>query len=186
MGNKSAPPQGISKNQGETCLGITLLRAKKHAPGEREWPPVGRCKSHPHVLQRAIVSADDMWGGLRDMGGAPSEPSSSGLSLTVRWRPVSSAVSYVISRGPEQRSLLPVLQRAWDKTRLLSLGAREEFPGLYVRTYFPITVPSHSLMRQPDISQQKEKEEALFSYISCGSINCVCWWYPDSMACIQV
>ena len=151
MGNKSALPQGISKNQDETCLRITLLRAKKHAPGERQWPPVGRCRSHPHVLQGAIVSADDMWGRLRDMGGPPSETSSSGLSLSMRWCPVSSAVSYVLSRGPEQCSLLPVLQRAWDKTRLLSLGAREEFPGLYVRTYFPITVPSHSLMRKPNI-----------------------------------
>ena len=158
----------------------SMLQEKEN---DLQW---GGAEAIPMFYREPSVSADDMWGGPRGTGGPPSEPSSSGLSLTVQWRPVSSAASYVISRGLEQRSLLPVLQRAWDKTRLLSLGAREEFPGLYVRTYFPITVPSHSLMRQPDISQQKEKEEALFSYISCGSINCVCWWYPDSMACIQV
>ena len=118
------------------------------------------------------MSAGDIWGGLREVGGPPSEHSSSGSSLTMWCHPVSSAVSYMISRVPGKCSLLPVPQRAWEKTRLLSLGSREEFPGLYIRTYSPITVPFHSLMRKPNIFQQKKKKkrkETLFSYISCGS-----------------
>lgn len=105
------------------------------------------------------MSADDIWGGLREIGRPPSEYSSSRISLTLWWHPVSSAVSYIISWVPEKCSLLPVPQRAWEKTRLLSLGSREEFPGLYIRTYFPITVPFHSPMRKPNIFQQKKKEK---------------------------
>ena len=111
------------------------------------------------------MSADDIWEGLREIGGPPSEYSSSGISLTVWWHPVSSAVSYIISRVPEKCSLLPVPQRAWEKTRLLSLGSREEFPGLYIRTYFPITVPFHSLMRKPNIFQQKKKKKKNKPYL---------------------
>lgn len=111
------------------------------------------------------MSADDIWGGLREIGRPPSEYSSSRISLTLWWHPVSSAVSYIISWVPEKCSLLPVPQRAWEKTRLLSLGSREEFPGLYIRTYFPITVPFHSPMRKPNIFQQKKKEKKKKPYL---------------------
>lgn len=94
------------------------------------------------------------------VGGPPSEHSSSGSSLTMWCHPVSSAVSYMISRVPGKCSLLPVPQRAWEKTRLLSLGSRGGVPWTgRIRTYFPITVPFHSLMRKPNIFSKKKKKE---------------------------
>lgn len=167
-------PWGPSENMGEMYLRITPPRQGSVLQEKDNDFHEGEARSHLHLPAGSHI--EDIWGGLREMDGPPTEQQVASQPCDhagVLWHSLSNSECLMLSLGYQSSAGWSLYTRC--KQGYLSLGSRKEFPDLDIGTstmhFSSSQFLSIPLMRKPNIFQcPPQKIETLFNYTSRGSI----------------